>query len=104
MNTLTPLRRGLPRSHPGELLREVVLPATELSKAEIARMLGLSRTTLYDILGEKQPITAQVAVRLGKLFGNGPALWMNMQAHYDVEQAEKALAEELERIPTIQAT
>jgi hypothetical protein len=43
------LKRGLPPMHPGELLREEILPALNRSKTEIARLLGVSRQTLYDI-------------------------------------------------------
>jgi addiction module HigA family antidote len=70
--------------HPGELLREDVLPAVGRSKAEIARLLGVSRQTLYDILAERSPVTPSMALRLVKLCGNGPALWLNLQGHYDL--------------------
>jgi DNA-binding XRE family transcriptional regulator len=53
------------------MLGEIAIPATGKSKAEIARLLGISRQTLYDILNLKQPVTPAVAVRLGKLFGDG---------------------------------
>jgi addiction module HigA family antidote len=66
--------RGLRPMHPGELLREDVLPALGKSKAEIARLLGVSRQALYDILSEKQPITVAMALRIGKLCGNNPEL------------------------------
>jgi addiction module HigA family antidote len=52
--------------HPGELLREEILPALDRSKTEIAKLLGVSRQTLYDILAEKQPVTPAMALRLGK--------------------------------------
>ena len=55
--------------HPGEVLAEDVIPATGRSKAEIARLLGISRQTLFDILAQRQPVTPQVAVRLGCGFG-----------------------------------
>ena len=71
-------------THPGELLREVVLPALDRPKAEIARLLGVSRESLYRILGEEQPVTPTMAVKLGKLCGNGPHLWLRMQAEYDL--------------------
>lgn len=74
-------------THPGELLREDVLPAVGEPKARIARMLGISRQHLYDILSEKKPVSPEVAVRLGKLFGNGPFLWARMQSEYDTWQA-----------------
>ena len=71
-------------THPGGFLRDIVLPAVSTSKAEIARSLGVSRQTLYDILAEKHPVTAAMAVRLGALFGNGPELWLNMQRAFDL--------------------
>ena len=61
--------------HPGEILREDVLPALGRPKTEIARLLGISRQTLYDILNERQPITAKMAMRIGKMCGNGPDIW-----------------------------
>jgi antitoxin HigA-1 len=101
--TKNPLLRGLPPVHPGQLLREDVLPALGRPKAEIARLLGVSRQTLYDILAEKQPITPAMALRVGKLCGNGPDLWINMQRAYDLDVAEKELAGEIEKIPTLTA-
>ena len=52
-----PLTKGLRPVHPGEMLREDILPAVARPKVEIARLLGISRQTLYDILNEKQPVT-----------------------------------------------
>ena len=62
-------KRGLPPMHPGELLREEILPALDRPKTEIAKLLGVSRQTLYDILEERQPVTPMMALRLGKLCG-----------------------------------
>jgi addiction module HigA family antidote len=98
-----PLLKGLRPVHPGEMLREIVLPALGKSKAEIARLLGVSRQTLYDVLNEKQQITANLALRIGKLVGDGPEIWLAMQQSYDLEIAERALAKELKAIPTLQA-
>jgi antitoxin HigA-1 len=97
------LVRGLKPMHPGEMLREDVLPALGRSKTEIARLLGISRQTLYDIVDEKQPVTPGMALRLGKLFGNGPDLWINLQRAYDLAVAERQLAAEIKRIPTVTA-
>jgi addiction module HigA family antidote len=97
------IKRGLPAMHPGELLREEVLPAIGKPKTEIARLLGISRQTLYDILDERQPVTASMALRLGKLCGNGPDLWLNLQRIYDLEQAEKEIGATLKNIPTLHA-
>jgi addiction module HigA family antidote len=92
---------GLAPVHPGEILREDVLPALGRSKTEIAKLLHVSRQSLYDILDEKQAITAPMAVRLGKLCGNGPNLWLAMQSSYDIARAEAVLKDELESIPTL---
>ena len=78
-------------AHPGEMLGEIMIPATGKSKAEIARLLGISRQTLYDILKLKQPVTPAIAVRLGKLFGDGPGVWIRMQAAYDTWHAEREI-------------
>jgi antitoxin HigA-1 len=94
-------KRGLPPMHPGELLREEVLPALGRPKTEIARLLGVSRQTLYDILEEKQPVTPAMALRLGKLCGNGPDLWLNLQKRYDLQLAEQELGAKLKAIPTL---
>ncbi len=99
--TKTPIKRGLPAMHPGELLREDILPALDKSKSEIADLLGISRQTLYDILNEKQPVTAAMALRLGKLCGNGPTLWLNLQRRYDLERAEREV--DVSAIPTLEA-
>jgi len=92
---------GLDPMHPGEMLREDVLPALGRSKAEIARLLGISRQTLYDLLAERQPVTVPMALRLGKLVGNGADLWINLQQRYDMAIATREMAEELARIPTL---
>ena len=90
-------------THPGELLREDVIPATGKTKTEIATLLGISRQHLYDILGEKKPVSPEVAVRLGKLFGDGAGIWVRMQAAYDTWHAERALAKVVKKIPTLTA-
>jgi addiction module HigA family antidote len=95
-------RRGLPPMHPGELLREEILPALHRPKTEIAKLLGVSRQTLYDLIEEKQPVTPAMALRLGKLCGNGPDLWLNLQKRYDLHCAQQELGEKIKAIPTLE--
>ena len=76
-------------THPGALLREDVLPALNMSKSAIADAIGISRQHLYDILGEKKPVSPEVAVRLGAAFGGGPNSWLRMQAAFDAWHAER---------------
>jgi len=87
-------------SHPGELLADII-PATGKTKAEIAGLLGISRQHLYDILAERKPVSAAVAVRLGKLFGDGADIWVRMQGAYDTWHAERDLAAEIKKIRTL---
>ena len=86
-------------THPGGLLREDVLPEVKKSKAEVSRLLGISRQHLHDILAERKPVSPEVAVRLGKLFGNGAGLWIRMQGAYDEWQASRAV--DVSEIPTL---
>lgn len=92
---------SIPPTHPGALLREIVLPETGLTKVALAEALGVSRQTLYDVLNQKQPVTANLAVRLGKLLGNGAQFWMNMQRNYDLAIAEREV--DVTDIPTLMA-
>jgi addiction module HigA family antidote len=88
-------------THPGALLREDIIPATGRTKSEIAQLLGISRQHLYDILGERKPVSPAIAVRLGKLFGDGAGVWVRMQAAYDTWNAERE--EDVIKIPTLRA-
>jgi antitoxin HigA-1 len=96
-------KTALQPMHPGELLREDILPAMGRSVSELAELLGVSRQTLHAILAERAAVTPVMALRLGKLCGNGPNLWVTLQARYDLAVLEPAMAEELDRIPTIRA-
>jgi len=78
-------------THPGDLLREDILPEMGMSKTHIAKALGISRQTLYDILNRKQPVTAATALRFGKFFGNGPDIWLRLQTAYDLAIAAETI-------------
>jgi len=85
-------------THPGEVLREDVLPELGMSVVAAADALGVSRQTLHRILARKASVTPAMALRLGKFCGNGPDLWLRMQESYDLWHAERALADELKAI------
>jgi addiction module HigA family antidote len=76
-------------SHPGELLREDIVPALGLAKAKLADHLGISRQSLYAILNEERAVTADVAARLAKALGNSAAFWLNMQSQHDAWHAAR---------------
>ena len=96
------LTKGLKPTHPGEILREAVLPALDITKTRFAELLHVSRQTLYDLLGERQTVTPQMALRLGRLLGNGPEIWLRLQGAYDLAVQAEALAPELEQIRTLE--
>lgn len=79
--------------HPGEVLREDILPALPMSKTAVANALGISRQKLYEILNEKKPVTAEMAVRFGKLFGNGDRFWINLQRNHDLAVVQRTVDE-----------
>jgi addiction module HigA family antidote len=95
--------KGLRPTHPGEILREDVLPSLDITKTRFAQLLRVSRQTLYDLLGEKQPVTPPMALRLGRLLGNGPDIWLRLQGAYDLAVQAEAMAGELEQIETLKA-
>lgn len=98
--------RGEPKMrlvHPGEILREDVLPALGVSVTAAARELGISRQTLHAILAERAPITSDMAVRIGKWCGNGPRIWIAMQQNHDLQRSQEKLADVVAGIPTRQA-
>ena len=92
-----------PPTHPGEVLREDVLPALGLSVIEVANKLGVTRQTLHRILSGRAAVTPEMALRLGKFCGNGPVLWLRMQQAYDLWQAERTMKPILAKIRTATA-
>ena len=75
-------------THPGEILREDILPSLNMTQAEIALRLGVSRRTISQILHEHRPITADMAIRLARFLGGTPDSWLNMQLALDIWQLE----------------
>jgi len=95
-------RRSAPKMrppHPGSILKLDVLPALAVSVIKAARELGVSRQLLHGILAEKLPVSADMAVRLGKWCDNGAHIWIALQRDYDLWEAEHRLAGKIKAIP-----
>jgi addiction module HigA family antidote len=90
-----------PPIHPGEILREDVLPGLHMPVLTAARHLGVTRQALHRVLAGTAAISPEMALRLGKFCGNGPEVWLRMQAAYDLWHAARAI--DLSAIPTMQA-
>ena len=84
--------KGPQPTPPGEILREDVLPALSIARTRFAELLHVSRQTLHDLPGEKQPVTPRMALRRGRLLGNGPEIWLRLQGAYDLATQAEALA------------
>ena len=87
-------------THPGEILRDDVLPAMGVSVNRAAQDLGVSRQHLHRILKGTHPVTADMALRLGKLCGNGAGFWIRLQTAHDLHARAAELKDDLDRIPT----
>lgn len=97
------VKRPIKRSptHPGEILCKDVIPKLGMSVSEVARRLGISRQQLHRILSCTQPITTEMALRIGRFTGNGPGLWLRMQQVYDLWHAEEQMKDDLSRIEPV---
>jgi len=71
-------------THPGAILREDVLPALNMTQAEFAKRLGVSRLTVSELLHEKRACSPEMAARLGRLLKTTPESWLKMQAARDL--------------------
>lgn len=97
------LTAGLPPVHPGEVLKEDVLPAVKATRKEVAERLGVSRQTLYDLLNGETPVSSLLALKLERLFGGSAEMWCNLQRDYDLAIARSEKAEELDKIEALEA-
>ena len=76
-------------THPGELLREDVLPALKMSQSELAKRLGVSRLSVSELLLEKRAMSPDMAVRIGRLTNTTPDSWLRMQTAIDLWALER---------------
>jgi addiction module HigA family antidote len=89
-------------THPGEMLREDFLPDYGLSVASLAAALDVSRQTVNELLRERRALSPEMALRLGRLFGNSPEFWLNAQRAVDLWDAQRALGAKVERIKPLE--
>jgi antitoxin HigA-1 len=97
------MARKLSPIHPGEILREESLVPLKLTPYAVVAALHVPRTRIERIAREEKPVTADTALRLGKFFKTGAAFWMNIQARYDLETTEDALAPQIRKIAAYKA-
>lgn len=88
------MMNGLPPIHPGEFLREI-LDDLGLTQAAFAQALGVSPMRVSHVLNGSRPVTAELALRLGRALGQSPQYWLNLQTAYDLKTANAALGDDL---------
>ena len=86
-------------THPGEILREDVLPALGITQAVFARHLGVSRLTVSEVLLEKRGISAEMAVRIARVIGGTPQSWLHMQEAVDIWEVEQKFQQDPDSAP-----
>jgi len=90
--------RGIAPPHPGAYLREDIIPALGMTITELADHLGVTRTTLSELVHEKRAVSLEMAQRLGKAFGNGARFWLALQMKHDIWRSEHDNPVEVSRL------
>jgi antitoxin HigA-1 len=96
-------QREIRPTHPGEMLREDFLPDYGLSVSALAGALGVSRQTINELLRERRAVSPEMALRLGRLFGNTPEFWLKAQRAVDLWDAARSIKTQVERIKPLGA-
>jgi addiction module HigA family antidote len=96
--------RKLPPVHPGEILHEDFLVPLGMSVYELANAIKVPRSRLNDVVRGRRSVTADTAMRIARYFGMSASFWINLQARYDLEQAERTIRRTVEREVTPRAS
>ena len=95
----------LPPIHPGEILLEDFMKPLELSSYRVAKDIGVPALRISQIVRGQRSITADTAMRLARYFGTSAAIWLRLQARYDLEIAEAKMAKRINReVKVLQVT
>ena len=94
------IKRELPAIHPGAFLREVI-EELDISQAKLARAIGVSPMRVSHVIKGSRPVTAELALLLGRAFNQSPQHWLNLQTMYDLKTAEANMAEQLSVVPEL---
>ena len=91
---------GSPLS-PGQLLKRKLLDEMQLTQAELARALGISKPRLNMMLKGRCLLSAEIALRIERVFGISPQFWLRARADYELFEERKRMIEELESLPQL---
>src|SRR5271170_4870488 len=82
-------KNGLPPFHPGEIIKEDILPSVGLSVTAAAKALGVSRQMLHDILAGRKPLSTVMCLKVARLFGGSAEVWIRLQLAYELKKVEQ---------------
>jgi addiction module HigA family antidote len=88
--------------HPGEIIRELCLQPLDLTVTQAAQALGVTRKTLSAILNGRSGISAEMALRLSKVFGRTPEGWLRLQSQFDSSEAAGSI--DISKLKRIEAS
>jgi antitoxin HigA-1 len=88
-------------THPGELIREDLLPETGISQGQLANLMSVSRRTVSELVNERRKITPDIAFRLAKVFNSTPEMWLNMQQAVDLWEMNRNHSQEYAKIRSV---
>ncbi len=91
-------KKRLPPTHPGELLRDEIMPAARLTQEALAGRLGVSRRTINELVSEKRSVSADMAHRLARFFDTTPEFWLGLQQDVDLWKARQAADQKYAKI------
>lgn len=75
--------------HPGEILQEI-LDQNQITQSEVAQRLHMAQSKISDICRGKRGVTPDMAMRLGRLFGQSPLFWLNLQKSWELSQLDES--------------
>jgi len=93
----------LPAIHPGEFLREA-LDGLAITQSAFAQAIGMSAMRVSHVLKGDRPVTAELALRLGRALGQTPQYWLNLQTTYDLKKAQIEMRDSLKQVQVLGAT
>ena len=88
-------------SHPGALIRNVILPETGITVSELARRCGVARNTMSKVVNERGDVTEDIAIRLSRVLGSTPRFWIGMQTNLNLWQLENTNKREYQKMERV---
>lgn len=82
--------------HPGKYLKEI-LNDLGVSQYRLAREIGVPAMRISHVINGARPVTAELALRIGRYFGQNARYWLNLQSRYDMDMAEDAIGKRVAR-------